>query len=90
MQDMVLIGGTPKEVNSRLQIQGYLVRIAPNEVACSDPEAIKVYTLSLLERRSHFFNITEPDHLRLEGGFQQSYSTLMSPRRRSPTLDRLL
>jgi len=22
---------------------GYLVRIAPNEVSCSDPDAIKVY-----------------------------------------------
>ena len=33
-------------VPHRANESGYLVRIAPNEVACSDPEAIQVTALS--------------------------------------------
>lgn len=47
---------------------GYLVRIAPNEVACSDPEAIKVIALSwLLPNHS----LTHLDYLQHEDHFYQ-------------------
>ena len=41
---------------------GYLVRIAPNEVSCSDPEAIKVIKLLCL-LPTHFSLSTHPDYL---------------------------
>ena len=54
--------------SSKANESGYLVRIAPNEVACSDPEAIKVTALARLLPK-HVLN--RLDYLRHQNRFHQ-------------------
>ncbi|KUJ11235.1 cytochrome P450 [Mollisia scopiformis] len=62
---------------------GYLVRIAPNEVSCSDPEAIKtIYGVKRLFRKTDFYNAWAPPNNGYVGHFLTRDEKVHSERRR--------
>ncbi|RAH70080.1 cytochrome P450 [Aspergillus aculeatinus CBS 121060] len=63
---------------------GYMVRIAPDEVACSDPQAIKViYSTKRDYAKSEFYDIrAAPNEVRYAGHFATRDEKVHSERRR--------
>ncbi|RAH49950.1 cytochrome P450, partial [Aspergillus brunneoviolaceus CBS 621.78] len=63
---------------------GYMVRIAPDEVACSDPQAIKViYSTKRDYAKSEFYDIwAAPNEVRYAGHFATRDEEVHSERRR--------
>ncbi|KAH7306139.1 cytochrome P450 [Rhexocercosporidium sp. MPI-PUGE-AT-0058] len=62
---------------------GYLIRIAPNEVACSDPEAIKViYSTKKVFNKTDFYDIWAPPNVAYAGHFPTRKEKEHAERRR--------